>query len=1392
METKIKILLIEDSVDDAELIKRKLEKSTRVKWVVTISRKLNEALTLAKKTPPDIILTDLGLPDSHGLDTVTKILLWMPHIPLVVLSGFDDDATALKAVQSGAQDYLVKGRMDTPKWEQTLIYSLERARLRDELERNTEEISKLHNNLLTILEKSADAVLVVNHEKRILYANHAVEAIFARRPREMFNLPFQYPLDAGKTYEVTIHRADEKTTTAETTVAHISWEGRPVFLVSMHDITQRKAMEEALLASEEKYRSIFELAQDGVITVNLQGDITSCNEAFARMGGVSITEIIGKHFSEIPFVIPKDIAYYAKLFSTMLNTGALPPLEIAWPHIDGTTRTVELRAGLMKQNGKISGIQAMVLDITERKRMEKALIDEGTRRRILIEQSRDGIVILDIDGNVYDANQRFAEMLGYTMDEVKKLHVFDWEFLYTKERVLEMIRNVDEKGDHFTTQHERKDGSIYDVEISTNAAIFAGQKLIFCVCRDITEQKRVEKSLKDSEEKFSKAFMNSPQAIAITDLEKGIILEANETFIKFTGASRKDLIGKKAIDLDLWNSPEEREAIIRTLKEKSVVKNYERQFRTKTGELHTWLFSAEIINIDNKPCMLSVTVDITERKKTEELLRYSDIALRSIHEGIFATNNDFIVTRWNETCERMFGTKAVDAIGKSISDLLTLVEEYPGQNEKRANKLLKNGINREEQMYRTPRGDVWVDAQSQIMEDNGQRTGWVTLISDITERKKAEEALKVSEEKYRELINTSTDAIVSTDSKMNIVIWNHGAERIFQYTEQEMLGQSVLKLVPEMTHGNMMQSYTQAKTIGKSSILNQVVEQVGVRKDSMKIPIELTISIRRVSNSFIATAIIRDITVRKEAEKALAQSEEKYRELINTSTDAIISVDSQMNITIWNQGAERIFGYTEKEMLGHSVLTVIPTRKAGEGTKEFFRLTKVGSSKFTSEITETIGLKKNGSEFPLEVSVSTRKVGDTYTITIIMRDVSIRVKALEALKESEEKYREIINTSSDAIISINSKMDVVIWNHGAEKLFGYKENEAMGLSIITFFPKSLHKAVAGEIVNLKRNGVSQFFNQVTETTGLRKNCTEVPIEVSVSTRKIENDLMITMIIRDIAIRKEAEAKLKQIDQMKTEFLSNVSHELRTPLQSITGFTKLILNGKVPDPAVQQEFLQIIDRETMHLGNLINGLLDMSRLDVGRFQIYKKLVPVADVFKESLEMFHSLAREKEITLNELFPAHLPEMEIDGERIRQVVINLLGNALKFSDPGSSINVRAAVHSNELLFQVIDHGIGIQAESMSHLFERFYRSEGEKVRGGTGLGLYISKQIIEAHGGRIWAESKFGEGSTFSFTLPLNNEGGKQNDQENTDRRRRPGHPKTGRVLAKARGLSNNNRV
>ena len=246
-------------------------------------------------------------------------------------------------------------------------------------------------------------------------------------------------------------------------------------------------------------------------------------------------------------------------------------------------------------------------------------------------------------------------------------------------------------------------------------------------------------------------------------------------------------------------------------------------------------------------------------------------------------------------------------------------------------------------------------------------------------------------------------------------------------------------------------------------------------------------------------------------------------------------------------------------------------------------------------------------------------------------------------------------------------------------------------------------------------------------------------------------------IRYAIERKRAEEERRELDRMKSEFIANVSHELRTPLHSIRGFAKLLIEDKVTEPEVRMEFLTIIDDQSENLEKLINNLLDASRIESGRFKIQKHRLLIKDVISGVVESFYTIAGEKGITINTDIPETLPEVEADGERLKQVLNNLLSNAIKFNNGSSSVTVTGEAKDGELIVRVTDQGIGVPEDAMPHLFERFYRARDTAMVGGSGLGLYVSRQIIEAHGGHIWAESKAGQGSTFSFALPLGQVGG-----------------------------------
>ncbi|MDP2932033.1 MAG: ATP-binding protein [Chloroflexota bacterium] len=236
----------------------------------------------------------------------------------------------------------------------------------------------------------------------------------------------------------------------------------------------------------------------------------------------------------------------------------------------------------------------------------------------------------------------------------------------------------------------------------------------------------------------------------------------------------------------------------------------------------------------------------------------------------------------------------------------------------------------------------------------------------------------------------------------------------------------------------------------------------------------------------------------------------------------------------------------------------------------------------------------------------------------------------------------------------------------------------------------------------------------------------------------------------------AREALRKVDRMQSQQMSNTLHELRTPLHAIIGFTGLVLGGKVADPDTQKEFLTIIMKQSEHLRDLVDELVDVSIIESDRFEIRKERVSIKGLIQGAVRELSVMTGQKNIAISEDIPVTLPEIEVDGKRLRQVMFNLLDNAIKFSNHGGHINVKAGVQNGKLLIQVSDQGVGIAEEDITAIFERFYRAPDSTRTGGLGLGLYISKQIVEAHGGHIWAESIEGKGSTLSFTLPLSQVG------------------------------------
>jgi PAS domain S-box-containing protein len=391
--------------------------------------------------------------------------------------------------------------------------------------------------------------------------------------------------------------------------------GRQCIICSAMDVTYLKQIEQNLRESEEKFSKAFTSSPISICLFSpVDTRFLEVNESYLTFCGYSRDEVIGHTPDDLNlWVYPEEKDTMAKI---LRSSGKLDNLKIHSRRKNGDVRIGLFSAQIFETNGKPHVILS-INDVTDQVKAEEAIASEAMLRRVLIENSRDGIVILDDQGKVFDANRKYCEMLGYDREEIKQLHVWDWDTAIDRARLDDMILTIDENGDHFETQHRRKDGTIYDVEISSSGSVTSGKKLIFCVCRDITERKHVEKALRESEELFSKAFHSNPEASAITSLEDGTYIDINDTYIQSLGYSREELVGHTAKELGIWYDIEERADLYKTLSEDGKVTKKEYRFRAKNGDIRTWLFSAEPLVIGGQPCVLGVSLDITNQKLIE-------------------------------------------------------------------------------------------------------------------------------------------------------------------------------------------------------------------------------------------------------------------------------------------------------------------------------------------------------------------------------------------------------------------------------------------------------------------------------------------------------------------------------------------------------------------------------------------------------------------------------------------------------------------------------------------------------------------------------------------------------------------------------------------------------
>lgn len=605
------------------------------------------------------------------------------------------------------------------------------------------------------------------------------------------------------------------------------------------------------------------------------------------------------------------------------------------------------------------------------------------------------------------------------------------------------------------------------------------------------------------------------------------------------------------------------------------------------------------------------------------------------------------------------------------------------------------------------------------------------------------------EEKYKTLLDLLCEGVVLHKKGIAIEM-NASISKMFGYSQQELVGQDITKLLiakedKQLAAMNFRKDYFSSYEIN------------GIKKNGTIFPIEIE------GKSFLKTntiTVIRDLTSCMKAEETLHKSDKLMMSILSSVTDAIISIDSNGIILSWNNAAEKIFGYTSSEMINNDLQNILPIKYMAKHKGGLIHLKNGGKEKLMGKILELKALRKDGTEFPIELSLSSWSVNNKKYFTGIIRDISERKLSEEKLKNSEERLSQIIKVSKDWIWEMDSNGLYTYMSEKVEDILGYKASEIVNKK---YFYDFLQDDIREKLKKIAFKSFKQkkaFSNFI--APNISKNGDVVWISSSgipilddkgklIGYRGADDNITQRIINKKKLIK--AKRKAEESDCLKTEFIQNISHEIRTPMNAILGFSKLLNIPGLTDEK-RANFVAIIQSSGIQLLQIIDEIFEISTLVTKQKKVIAEPINLNDFFLNLFSVFELKSKEKEISLH--FKNGLSDRQCviltDKEILKKALHKLLDNALKYTLEGH-IEFGYQLKNNELEIYVKDTGIGIEPENQKIIFLRFSQAEKElsKKSGGLGLGLSIAEENVKLLGGNIRLESQKGIGSTFFITIP-----------------------------------------
>ena len=633
-------------------------------------------------------------------------------------------------------------------------------------------------------------------------------------------------------------------------------------------------------------------------------------------------------------------------------------------------------------------------------------------------------------------------------------------------------------------------------------------------------------------------------------------------------------------------------------------------------------------------------------------------------------------------------------------------------------------------------------------------------IRDISVRKDAEKNLAQMEDRYRGLLEAAPDAMVVVNAAGYIFLLNVQAEKQFGYSRDELVGQKVTNIIPEGFAERLIADGTRTAAEALAQQIGTGIELSGRRKDGSRFPIEIMLSPLESADGILVTAAIRDISVRKDAERHLGQMEGRYRGLLEAAPDAMVVVNQGGKIFLLNVQAEKQFGYSRNELVGQKVGKIIP-----EGFAE--RLIADGTRSAADALAQQIGTgielsgrRKDGSRFPIEIMLSPLESAEGILVTAAIRDISVRKDAERNLAQMEDRYRGLLEAAPDAMVVVNPGGYIFLLNVQAEKQFGYSRDELVGQKVKNIIPEGFAERLIADGTRTAAEALAQQIGTGIELIGRRKDGSEFPIEIMLSPLDSADGILVTAAIRDISARKDAERQkgaAEDANRAKSVFLATMSHEIRTPMNGVLGMLELLSLTRLD--AAQLTMLEVVRESGTTLLRIIDDILDFSKIEAGKLEVRPEPASIAEAIEAVRHIYSGNASSKGMLLHcTVDPRISPALLVDPTRLRQILNNLVSNALKFTSKGH-VEIRAELAGradgvDRVRFSVEDTGIGISPANQARLFQPFVQAAGESSPrfGGTGLGLTICQRLAKMMGGTIEMASEPGTGTTMSLELSL----------------------------------------